>query len=926
MGRIRKGFIVMMPLILILLLFLNNSINDFSLKQDSSKLHLSDIPIQFGETITDSIDFVGDIGNYTFSANAGDTVLIRISELSGINFDPEVRLYSPSGIELSSAWSYAVTELSYNLPQNGVYKVSVCDHEEVDTGTYCIYIQRVNNPGSATSIKFGEIMYGSIDLPCEANSYNFSASDGDAVLIKIGKSSGTNFAHEIRLYSPTGTEIARDWDSTTSSEIYYALPQNGIYTILVCDYSSLYSGAYYIFIQRLNNPENATVIDFGNTTPASIGFPGEADTFTFSSNAGDTVLVRISEVSGVNFNPEIRLYSPSGIELTRAWWYDATELSYTLPQNGIYTVLACDHEGIDSGAYCIYIQKVNNPGNTIPIKFGSIKFGSIDQPGDAKSYTFSASTGDIILTRIGKVSGANFAHEIRLYSPTGTELARDWDSTTSSEIYYALPQNGIYTILVCDYSSLYSGTYYIFIQRVNNPNNTAFIEFSKIGIIITASIELPSEADTFTFSSNAGDIVLVRISEVSGVNFNPEIRLYSPSGIELTRAWWYDATELSYTLPQNGIYTVLACDHEGIDNGAYEIFFQWLYKNDTSIINLSVPYIHQCWDTPNDFDGRWACGATSAVMILAYYGIIAPWPCECTMPYTHTSNYGNYVCKEYTYGNYTFNDITLDASYNPAYGAYGYIHYSDGLAKLGRMVDYFEIHGLESWEVYSPSESEIRAELDSGHPVPASTKLTELGHWVVIVGYTEDGYYIVHDPFGSKPYGSNPGGNYNGSYVLYTWEEMKINEKWIAVVHPKEEANLILEIVDQFFSTEKFDIKFLIFDDNGIKISSANIQMWWNETDVSTSVQNLGNGLYFVSLEPITVAPGEDPILLKIIVSADGYPNKYFETTIAVDPESLNKPDGAKPSTQLIPGYNLYFLIIVMCLISIYFYSKRKKS
>jgi hypothetical protein len=27
----------------------------------------------------------------------------------------------------------------------------------------------------------------------------------------------------------------------------------------------------------------------------------------------------------------------------------------------------------------------------------------------------------------------------------------------------------------------------------------------------------------------------------------------------------------------------------------------------TVVKNLDVPYIHQCWDTPNDFDGRGAC-------------------------------------------------------------------------------------------------------------------------------------------------------------------------------------------------------------------------------------------------------------------------------------------------------------------------------
>lgn len=34
---------------------------------------------------------------------------------------------------------------------------------------------------------------------------------------------------------------------------------------------------------------------------------------------------------------------------------------------------------------------------------------------------------------------------------------------------------------------------------------------------------------------------------------------------------------------------------------------------------LDVPYIHQTYDTPDDFNGSWACAPTSAVAVLAYY-------------------------------------------------------------------------------------------------------------------------------------------------------------------------------------------------------------------------------------------------------------------------------------------------------------------
>ncbi len=42
------------------------------------------------------------------------------------------------------------------------------------------------------------------------------------------------------------------------------------------------------------------------------------------------------------------------------------------------------------------------------------------------------------------------------------------------------------------------------------------------------------------------------------------------------------------------------------------------------VVNLSVPYVHQVFDTADDFNGHCACGPTSAVMALAYFQKIPP--------------------------------------------------------------------------------------------------------------------------------------------------------------------------------------------------------------------------------------------------------------------------------------------------------------
>ena len=123
-----------------------------------------------------------------------------------------------------------------------------------------------------------------------------------------------------------------------------------------------------------------------------------------------------------------------------------------------------------------------------------------------------------------------------------------------------------------------------------------------------------------------------------------------------------------------------------------------------------------------------------------------------------------------------------------------------------------------------------------------------------------------------------------------------------------EIKTLNLAIISQSFSNEDFNISFFIYDDTGQYIDFAIIQVWWNGADISNIIQNLGNGLYLISLDPITVAPGEDPILLKMAISASGYEELQFETYLAVDPATLEKEAGK--GTEEIPTIIVLIAII----------------
>ena len=185
---------------------------------------------------------------------------------------------------------------------------------------------------------------------------------------------------------------------------------------------------------------------------ASIDPAGDLDLYTFSANAGDSILVAVTPASG-NLYPDVSLYGPDGNELASAWCDYARrpiEISRVLPEDGHYTILVRDHYGFGrTGSYGIVGEILNDPGNTVRPAPGETVLASIDPAGDLDLYTFSANAGDSILVAVTPASG-NLYPDVSLYGPDGNELASAWCDYARRpiEISRVLPEDGHYTILV----------------------------------------------------------------------------------------------------------------------------------------------------------------------------------------------------------------------------------------------------------------------------------------------------------------------------------------------------------------------------------------------------------------------------------------------------------------------------------------------
>ncbi len=576
----------------------------------------SAVPITYGQTMTGTIQGPGQVVTYTFTASAGDKVLVRMSKSSGTLW-PGITVYSPDGTKACEAYSSSTAVIaSCTLTSTGTFSILAYDYFGTGTGDYSLYLQRLNNPGSPVSIALGQTLSGSITTPAEMDTYTFTASAGDKMLVRMSISSGTLWPG-ITVYSPDGTRLCETYSSSTAVIASCTLTSTGTYSILAYDYFGTGTGDYSLYLQRLNNPGSPVPIALGQTLSSSITTPAEMDTYTFAASAGDMVLVRMSKSSGTLW-PGIAVYSPDGTRLCETYSSSTAVIaSCTLTSTGTYSILAYDYFGTGTSDYSLYLQRLNNPGSLVSIALGQTSSGSITTPAEMDTYTFTASAGDMVLVRMSKSSGTLWPG-ITVYSPDGTKGCEAYSSSTAVIASCTLTSTGTYSILAYDYFGTGTGAYSLYLQRLNNPGSPVPI---ALGQTSSGSITTPAEMDTYTFTASAGDMVLVRMSKSSGTLW-PGITVYSPDGTRLCETYSSSTAKIiSCTLSSTGTYSILAYDYFGTGTGDYSLYLQ---RNNPGIpvpITFGVPQeIEVTSDLPAWFQIEVLSNTANLFLTLQKYG------------------------------------------------------------------------------------------------------------------------------------------------------------------------------------------------------------------------------------------------------------------------------------------------------------------
>jgi hypothetical protein len=189
---------------------------------------------------------------------------------------------------------------------------------------------------------------------------------------------------------------------------------------------------------------------------------------------------------------------------------------------------------------------------------GDISYGDLDV------WSFTATTGDNLVVRLGDVYGTNtFYPWVRLISPNGVLLSQGF-AAQAAEATFRATNSGTFTVLVADgNTSLFGiGPYRLTLARTGAPivvsagDESGFLN----GEIREGTIPM-GDVDIWKFTICAGERILVTVTEsVNGSGFYPWLRLYGRDGVLLNSAFSPATARIDRLAPASGDYLLILGD------------------------------------------------------------------------------------------------------------------------------------------------------------------------------------------------------------------------------------------------------------------------------------------------------------------------------------------------------------------------------
>ncbi len=533
----------------------------------------------------------------------------------------------------------------------GVGKFVAADHSDDIPGATLPTIR----PASADPIQAGDTVTGTIDDSDYYHAYRYEGHAGETLTLNLTSVVPGELDTYLVLMAADGTRIAENDDIQsgviTNSRLIVTLSDDGTYLIVATRFleaEGFAPGDYSLTIasepptaQAPEAPQavevelapvtisastpsdgsqsprqgDSATLHYGETVNGVLDDNNYEATWTFEGQAGDTIALNMARTLDQpgGLDGYLILRGPDGSVLQEV--DDSHESvmpaidSFTLPDDGLYTVVVTRFAGVDglsSGQYLLTLTLLSGesgpsdnmanaagirwlPGGVLPPGLRRLFYntpigGTVSSAHVDDWYLFEGRAGDAITVRMTATSG-DLDTFVILTDKQGVELASVDDSPDGSTdavlTDYVLPADGSYLVRATRYgfaNGPSSGDYTLTIEtEASAPDfagDTGTPEALTLGDIASGALAIEHPATRYTFEGQAGQYITAAVQRTSG-DLDLALVLRDPDGVALASAQGgnnpSEAQVRRVQLPADGTYTLDVVLEDLATSGDYRV-------------------------------------------------------------------------------------------------------------------------------------------------------------------------------------------------------------------------------------------------------------------------------------------------------------------------------------------------------------------
>jgi len=519
-------------------------------------------PVNFGETISDTISQPSAINTYFFTIQQDTHLFIPFATRENY-LRPYVALYDKNGNKIVDA-SGVTGSISKTLisSQSDKYFLVIYDTSYSQTGSYAFSLQRLDSPQGAIELAVNEPQVASITNPAAINAFKLTVESPVFLSVEINRTTGLIQPY-IEVYTPQLNLLDYRTIFSAGSSFSLVFPEAGTYYIYVRDDIYSRNGSYSIELKS-----DITSISFGTTATGRISaISNPADYYAFSAEEGDCIYITFGKTTG-NLQPHVRLFDDRGgligSEYSNFIMGGGSYLFIELEKGGEFILSISDYNQAGSGDYAFTLQRLNNPGGAEILNFGQVTTARISTPTAINVYSFQAQEGDYILMPFAKVGIGDFCPYVAIYDEEGNKI-REKSATSTASISHRFSRTGRYTIVIHDTGYTNTGSYSFTIQRLNNPGGAEELTVGEMENRISSHVQIHS----FILTGQRDDEVSFEVARITGYrDFSPYLCIYDESGRKVA-----DTNSSDSFIMQAERYFVYVYDDDFADTGTYRMSF-----------------------------------------------------------------------------------------------------------------------------------------------------------------------------------------------------------------------------------------------------------------------------------------------------------------------------------------------------------------